>query len=85
MADLKKYLKSDFDGAKQHTKKGVEFGYARDLKVILEYEQWRNFLKVVEKAKESCRNAKNDIGDHFADVSKMVEIGSEGYRKMVFV
>ena len=44
-----------------------------------------NFLKVVEKAKESCKNAKNDIGEHFADVSKMVEIGSEGYRKMVFV
>jgi DNA-damage-inducible protein D len=44
-----------------------------------------NFLKVVEKAKESCKNAKNDIVGHFADVSKMVEIGSEGYRKMVFV
>ncbi len=36
---LKKYLKSDFDGAKQHTKEGVEFWYARDLKDILEYEQ----------------------------------------------
>ena len=82
MVDLKKYLKLDFDGAKQHTEEGVEFWYARDLKDILEYEQWRNFLKVVEKAKESCRNAKNDIGDHFADVSKMVEIGSEAKREI---
>ena len=82
MADLKKYLKSDFDGAKQHTEEGVEFWYARDLKDILEYEQWRNFLKVVEKAKESCKNAKNDIGEHFADVSKMVEIGHEAKRKI---
>ena len=36
----------------------------------------------VQKAKESCRNAKNDIGDHFADVSKMVEIGSEAKRNI---
>ena len=34
----------------------------------------------VPKAKESCRNAKNDIDDHFADVNKMVEIGSEAVR-----
>ena len=82
MADLKKYLKSDFDGAKQHTEEGVEFWYARDLKDILEYEQWRNFLKVIEKAKESCRNAKNDVGEHFADVSKMVVIGHEAKREI---
>lgn len=82
MPDIEKYSRSDFEKAKQHTEDGVEFWYARDLKDILEYEQWRNFLQVVEKAKESCRNAKNDIGDHFADVSKMVEIGSEAKRNI---
>jgi len=82
MPDIDKYSKSDFERAKQHTKEGVEFWYARDLKDLLEYEQWRNFLKVVEKAKESCKNTKNDIGDHFADVSKMVEIGSDTKRNI---
>lgn len=82
MPDIEKYSKIDFERAKQHTEEGVEFWYARDLKDILEYEQWRNFLTVVEKAKESCKNAKNDIGDHFADVSKMVEIGSEAKRSI---
>ncbi len=82
MPDIEKYSKSDFERAKQHTEEGVEFWYARDLKDILEYGQWRNFLKVVEKAKESCKNAENDIGDHFADVSKMVEIGSEAKRNI---
>ncbi len=82
MPDIEKYSKLDFESAKQHTEDGVEFWYARDLKEILEYEQWRNFLKVVEKAKESCKNSKNDIGDHFADVSKMVEIGSETKRNI---
>jgi DNA-damage-inducible protein D len=71
-------------GQNNTLKRVLNFGM-RDLKDILKYEQWRNFLKVVEKAKESCNNAKNDIGEHFADVSKMVRIGSEGYRKMVFV
>jgi len=82
MPDIDKYSKRDFERPKQHTKEGVEFWYARDLKDILEYEQWRNFLKVVEKAKESCRNSKNDVGEHFADVSKMVEIGSEAKREI---
>ena len=82
MPDIDKYSKSDFERAKQHTKEGVEFWYARDLKDLLEYEQWRNFLKVVEKAKESCKNTKSDIGDHFADVSKMVEIGSDTKRNI---
>ena len=82
MSDIEKYSKSDFESVKQHTEEGVEFWYARDLKDLLEYEQWRNFLNVVEKAKESCKNAKNDIEDHFADVSKMVEIGSETTRNI---
>ena len=82
MSDVVKYSKLDFESAKQHTEDDIEFWYARDLKEILEYEQWRNFLKVVEKAKESCKNSKNDIGDHFADVSKMVEIGSDTKRNI---
>ncbi|MBT9440021.1 MAG: DNA damage-inducible protein D, partial [Desulfobacterales bacterium] len=82
MPDMEKYSKSDFERAKQHTEEGVEFWYARDLKDLLEYGQWRNFLNVVEKAKESCKNAKNDIGEHFADVSKMIEIGHEAKRNI---
>lgn len=82
MPDMEKYSKSDFERAKQHTEEGVEFWYARDLKDLLEYGQWRNFQNVVEKAKESCKNAKNDIGEHFADVSKMIEIGHEAKRNI---
>lgn len=82
MQEVEKYSKIDFESAKQYTEENVEFWYARDLKDILEYGQWRNFLNVVEKAKESCTNAKNDIGDHFADVSKMVEIGSDTKRNI---
>ena len=59
---------------------GVEFWYGRDLQVLLDYTQWRNFLKVIEKAQTSCANSKQEISHHFVDVSKMVEIGSGAVR-----
>ena len=55
---------------------GIECWSARELQLLLGYTQWRNFLKIVEKAKEACQNAGENIQYHFADVSKVVEIGS---------
>ena len=61
---------------------GVEFWYARDLQVLLGYKEWRNFIKVVEKAKESCQATKYEISDHFVDVNKMVSLGSGSEREI---
>lgn len=60
----------------------VEYWYARDLQEILEYTDWRNFLKVIEKAKEACNNSAGTVENHFVDVNKMVTIGSGAEREI---
>ncbi len=73
--------KKRFDDIR-YEENGIEFWYARELMELLEYAQWRNFEKTIEKAKTSCENNGIIVADHFADVSKMVEIGSKAQRKM---
>lgn len=55
---------------------GVECWSARELQDLLGYSKWENFEKVIQKAKDACRNAGEEIGYHFPDIRKMVKIGS---------
>ncbi|MCZ8090050.1 MAG: DNA damage-inducible protein D [Flavobacterium sp.] len=55
---------------------GVECWSARELQDILGYSQWRNFKNVIDKAQKSCEKAGEEAKNHFAEFSKMVEIGS---------
>ena len=75
-------LKSAFDDIVRQTDEGVEFWFARDLQSILGYAQWRRFHETIERAKTACTNSGHDIGDHFANVGKMVEIGSSAEREI---
>ena len=59
---------------------GVECWSARELQNLLGYSKWENFEKVIEKAKDACRNAGELIENHFPDIRKMVEIGSKTER-----
>ncbi|MDO9155075.1 MAG: DNA damage-inducible protein D [Paludibacter sp.] len=59
---------------------GVECWSARELQNLLGYSKWENFEKVIQKAKDACRNAGELIENHFPDIRKMVEIGSNTER-----
>ena len=71
-----------FEGHAQQTEGGVEYWLARDLQHLLGYTKWDNFLNVLSKAKTACEISGHHIGDHFADVGKMVDLGSGGQREV---
>ena len=80
-SDLVKRLHKNFEDY-VHKLDHVEFWFARDLQVLLGYAEWRNFLKVIEKAKESYKNSNHTISDHFVDANKMVSLGSGSEREI---
>ncbi|WP_027476160.1 DNA damage-inducible protein D [Curvibacter gracilis] len=63
-------------------KDGVEYWLARELQVLLGYKEWRNFDLVIDKAKVACEKAGQAVLDHFVDVNKMVELGSQSQREV---
>ena len=73
---LVKYDENLFENIKHVNEYGQEFWYARELQPLLEYSQWRRFAEAIERAKTACANSGHDVADHFAEVGKMVEIGS---------
>lgn len=74
-------LHSSFELAVNETD-GVEYWFARDLQELLGYSKWENFIKVIDKAKTACTNAKQEVSDHFLDVRKMVDLGSGAKREI---
>ena len=79
-AKLTKKAVALFENIKKIDEEGREYWSSRDLAKILEYKDYRNFLTVINKAKESCSNSNIMLIDHFVDVTDMVSIGSGATR-----
>lgn len=82
MSELSKYSEQTFEAIKHYNENGQEYWLARELQLVLEYAQWRRFSETIERAKLACENSGYFVDDHFADVGKMVEIGSGAHREV---
>ena len=82
MNEIKEYTKKIFEDIKHIDEVGNEYWLACVLLSTLGYHQWRRFNEVINRTINYYDNSKIEINDHFAKVSKMVDIGSETSRSI---
>ena len=66
-----RYTNNIFENIKHMDEYGNEYWYARELSKVLEYKDWRNFLKVLNKAKDACKNSGFNIDEQLVEVNKL--------------
>jgi len=71
-----------FESIKHVDEFGNEYWYARELIHALEYKKWQKFINVIDNAKTACEKSGSLIDNHFTQVGKMVDIGSNTSRKI---
>ena len=76
MSKLKEKEYKRFEDIKHIRDDGSEYWSARELAPALEYNQWRNFNNVINRAMIACENSGHVVSDDFAEVSKIVEAGA---------
>jgi len=72
--EIIKSLTKDFESYVNQTQNEIEFWFARDVQHLLGYTEWRNFLKVINRAKTTCETAGHLVFDHFVDVNKTINM-----------
>ena len=83
MSNLQAEEYKSFEEIKKIREDGTEYWNARELSEVLQYKKWENFSKVIDRAKLACDNSGLSIQDHFPEVRKMVEIGSNTERELL--
>lgn len=73
---------SPFEQAKQTDEAGNEYWSSRNLSKLLDYTDFRNFEKAVNKAKVACKQSSQQVSDHIVESNEMVEIGSGAMRSI---
>jgi DNA-damage-inducible protein D len=83
MSKLEAVEYESFEQIKQNDENGNEFWFARDLQSVVQYTQWRNFHKVIDRAMLACKNSGFIVGDHFADVSKTIQMPKSAEKQVI--
>jgi len=76
MPNLKAKEYKKFEDIKYIREDESEYWSARELADVLDYSQWRNFQKVIDRAMISCENSGHEVTYDFAEFSKIVEAGA---------
>ena len=80
--NIEQLKNSVFESIKKINQIGQEYWSARQMYKALDYKDWRKFVNVINKAKEACKNSEQQVENHFAQVDKMVKIGSGAERNV---
>lgn len=73
MNQIKKYTETIFENIKHTDENGIEYWEARELQKILEYKEWRNFNKVLQKAITACSLSNFDVNEQFVEVNNPIK------------
>lgn len=82
MTDIEKISEALFEDIKHLDEQGNEYWTARELIPVLEYNEYRFFKKVIDKAIDACKSSNIKASDHFVHVHDMVALGSGAERKI---
>jgi DNA-damage-inducible protein D len=83
MSNLKAIEYKPFEDIKHISDDGAEYWYARELAEVIEYVQWRNFSKVLDRAILACKNSGYEVFDHFAEVSKTITMPKTATKEVI--
>lgn len=74
-----------FESIKRHDANGIECWSGRELGLALGYAEYRNFIPVIEKAIEACKNSQHPVNEHFVELHEMIAVGNGAEREIVTI
>ena len=83
MAKLNAEEYRTFESIKHIRENGSEFWYARELANVLDYTEWRNFSKVIDRAMLACKNSGFDTSECFVEVNKTSPMPHGGTKSLI--
>lgn len=82
MTDIEKISEALFEDIKHLDEQGNEYWTARELIPVLEYNEYRFFKKVIDKAIDACKSSNIKASEHFVHVHDMIPIAKGAHREV---